>query len=452
MKVCVVGPGYVGLVTAACFAEMGNDVLCVGKAGPDDERIARLNRGECPIFEVGLEELIQRNLRSGRLQFGLDLEEGIRSYLFLVIAVPTPADEDGSADLQHVLDVARDIGKQIEEYRVLVVKSTVPVGTSDAVNAAVNETLSSRGLEIEFDVVSNPEFLKEGDAVQDFMKPDRIIVGCNNPRTAELMRALYAPFARVREKLMIMDIRSAEMTKYAANAMLATKISFMNEISQVCEKLGADVSQVRKGIGSDPRIGYQFIYPGVGFGGSCFPKDLRAIISMARESGVQPRVLEAVEHVNRSQKEFFSEKIVDYFSGRGGIQDRCLSVWGLSFKPNTNDMREAPSITIIRRLLDKGARVRAFDPEAMEEARKIFDAGAQIRYCESPYDAIEGADGLVLITEWNLFRNPDFEKMKQVMKTPLIFDGRNQYDPDLMARLGFIYISLGRVPVNVPAT
>ena len=452
MKVCVIGPGYVGLVTAACFAEMGNDVLCVGKAGLDDDRIARLNRGECPIFEVGLEGLIQTNLHSGRLQFGIDIEEGIRSYLFLVIAVPTPADEDGSADLQHVLDVARDIGEQIEEYRVVVVKSTVPVGTSDAVNATINEALSSRGLEIEFDVVSNPEFLKEGDAVQDFMKPDRIIVGCNNPRTAELMKALYAPFARVREKLMIMDIRSAEMTKYAANAMLATKISFMNEMAKVCEKLGADVSQVRKGIGSDPRIGYRFIYPGVGFGGSCFPKDLRAIISMARESGVQPRVLEAVEHVNQVQKEFFSDKIIDYFSGRGGIEGRCLSVWGLSFKPNTNDMREAPSVAIIRRLLDNGAHVQAFDPEAMEEARKIFGDDARIRYCENAYDAIEGADGLVLITEWNLFRNPDFEKIKRLLKTPLIFDGRNQYDPDLMVRLGFIYISLGRLPVNVPAT
>jgi len=451
MRVCIIGPGYVGLVTAACFAEMGNDVLCVGKPGLDDDRIARLNRGECPIYEVGLEGIIQRNLHSGRLQFGLDIKEGIRSYLFLVIAVPTPADEDGSADLQHVLEVARDIGEIIEEYRVIVVKSTVPVGTADAVRATIEEALSSRGLKMEFDVVSNPEFLKEGDAVQDFMKPDRIILGCNDPRTAELMKALYAPFARVREKLMIIDVRSAEMTKYAANAMLATKISFMNEIAKVCEKLGADVSQVRKGIGSDPRIGYQFIYPGLGFGGSCFPKDLRAIISMARASGLQPRVLEAVENVNLSQKQFFSDKIIDYFVGRGGIEARSLAVWGLSFKPNTNDMREAPSVEIIHQLLDKGAHIRAFDPEAMEEARKIFGDGVRIRYCEDHYDALDGADGLVLITEWNLFRNPDFEKIKRRMKTPLIFDGRNQYDPDLMDRLGFIYISVGRSPVNMPA-
>ncbi|MBI4776167.1 MAG: UDP-glucose/GDP-mannose dehydrogenase family protein [Deltaproteobacteria bacterium] len=451
MRVCVIGPGYVGLVTAACFAEMGNDVLCVGKPGLDDDRIARLNRGECPIYEVGLEGMIQRNLHSGRLQFGLDIKEGIRSYLFLVVAVPTPADEDGSADLQHVLDVARNIGELIEEYRVVIVKSTVPVGTSDAVRATVEGALSARGLKMEFDVVSNPEFLKEGDAVQDFMKPDRIIVGCNDPRTAELVKALYAPFARVREKLMIMDVRSAEMTKYAANAMLATKISFMNEMAKVCEKLGADVAHVRRGIGSDPRIGYQFIYPGVGFGGSCFPKDLRAIISMAREGGVQPRVLEAVEHVNLSQKLFFSDKIIDYFAVRGGIEARCLAVWGLSFKPNTNDMREAPSAAIIRRLLDKGARIQAFDPEAMEEARKVFGDRLPIRYSEDHYDALDGADALVLITEWNLFRNPDFEKIKRRMKTPLIFDGRNQYDPELMARLGFIYISVGRSPVNLPA-
>ncbi len=449
MKICVIGPGYVGLVTGACFAEMGNEVLCVGKKGVDDERIARLAQGESPIFETGLEELLKRNLEAGRLRFGLDLAEGVDSCLFQMIAVPTPSEEDGSADLQHVLEVAKDIGSTMEEYRIVVTKSTVPVGTADAVKSVVRQELQNRGKAVEFDVVSNPEFLKEGDAVQDFMKPDRVVVGCENPRTAELMKALYAPFARTREKLIIMDVRSAEMTKYAANSLLATKISFMNEVSKICEAVDADISMVRKGIGADPRIGYQFIYPGVGFGGSCFPKDLRALVRTAVNYGLQPRIMQSVIDVNEAQKRLLAGKVIDYFRDRGGLEGKRLAVWGLAFKPNTNDMREAPSITIIDQLLNCGADIRAFDPQAIEEAKAVFSGRQGIRFHKDSYEALDGAEALILITEWNMFRTPDFQRMKSLMKTPLIFDGRNQYDPDEMNRLGFSYVSIGRKPAYV---
>ncbi len=448
MRVCIIGPGYVGLVTASCLAEMGNEVICVGKPGVDDDRIRILNEGFSPILELGLEDLIRRNLSSGRLKFSLNMEEGVRSSLFHMIAVPTPADEDGSADLKHVLEVACGIGEFLNEYGIVVIKSTVPVGTAESVKRTVQERLDLRSADIEFDVVSNPEFLKEGDAVQDFMKPDRVIVGCDHSRAAELMKTLYAPFARSREKMMVMDVRSSEMTKYAANAMLAARISFMNEIAGVCEAVGADVSLVRKGIGADPRIGYQFTYPGVGFGGSCFPKDLRALIRTAESHNVQPRLLRAVAQVNDEQKRVFTEKIVGYYQGRGGLSGRTVAVWGLAFKPRTNDMREAPSIQVIKGLLAAGAAVRAFDPEALAQARNVLDDHPLLSFEEGEYRALEGADCLVLLTEWFQFRNPDFSRMKRLLREPVIFDGRNQYDPALMKQMGFTYFSIGRPPVE----
>jgi UDPglucose 6-dehydrogenase len=441
MKICVIGPGYVGLVTAACFAEMGNEVVCVSR---NAEKVKNLQQGIIPIYEPGLETLVEKNLKDNRLQFTTELEEGVKNSLFVFIAVATPPDEDGSADLAHVIDVAKRIGQCMDEYKVIVNKSTVPVGTAEKVRNAIRSELEKRGKDVEFDVVSNPEFLKEGDAINDFMKPDRIVLGADNVRTGELIKELYAPFAREREKLILMDIRSAEMTKYAANAMLATKISFMNEMANICEKVGADVAMVRKGIGSDQRIGYHFIYPGVGYGGSCFPKDVKALIATASEAGHECKILTSVEEVNAIQKKILGQKMVDYFQNHGEIKGRTVAVWGLAFKPNTDDMREAPSIDIIKTLVGAGARIQAHDPEAVKEAKKVFGNSQAIVYCENHYDALKDGDCLALITEWNLYRNPDFERVKQLLRSPVVFDGRNQYNPIEMKRMGFNYFSIGR--------
>jgi UDPglucose 6-dehydrogenase len=445
MKICVIGPGYVGLVTATCFAEMGNDVICVGRSTSDT--IERLNRGEVPIYEPGLDQLISRNRADGRLRFTTDLADGVQQSFAIFIAVGTPPDEDGGADLRHVLEVARGIGRHMDGYRVVVNKSTVPVGTAALVAATIREELSARGLKIDFDAVSNPEFLKEGDAIADFMKPDRVVIGTDNPRTAEIMKDLYAPFARTRDKLIVMDVRSAELTKYAANAMLACKISFMNEMAAICERVGADVNQVRKGIGSDSRIGYQFIFPGCGYGGSCFPKDVRALIATALENAYQPRILRAVEDVNNEQKRLLAAKISSYFADKGGLAGKTVAFWGLSFKPNTDDMREAPSREIIKLLTAEGARIQAFDPVALNEARRVLDrevGPGKVTYFEKVYDCLAGADCLALITEWNLFRKPNFERIRTLLKRPVIFDGRNQYDPEELRELGFDYFCFGR--------
>jgi len=441
MNICVIGPGYVGLVTAACFAEMGNEVICVSR---DEKKVRNLNSGTIHIYEPGLETLVEKNLKDGRLQFTTSLEEGVKNSLFVFIAVATPPDEDGSADLAHVIEVAGRIGECMDEYRVIVDKSTVPVGTAEKVRAAVRSELDKRGISVEFDVVSNPEFLKEGDAINDFMKPDRIVLGTDNVRTGELIKELFAPFAREREKLILMDVRSAEMTKYAANAMLATKISFMNEMANICERLGADVTMVRKGIGSDQRIGYHFIYPGVGYGGSCFPKDVKALIATAKEVGYECKIMTTVEEVNAAQKKVLGQRITDYFRDKGGLKGKTVAVWGLAFKPNTDDMREAPSIDIIKALISEGARIKAHDPEAVMEAKKVFGENPNIAYFEKHYDALKEADGMALITEWFLYRNPDFGRVKQLLKTPVVFDGRNQYNPKEMKRMGFEYFSIGR--------
>lgn len=439
MKVTIYGSGYVGLVTGACLAEVGNEVLCVDI---DPRKIEILNNGEIPIYEPGLEEMVQDNHRAGRLSFTLDVAKGVAHGLFQFIAVGTPPDEDGSADLQHVLAVAESIGTHISEYRVVVNKSTVPVGTADRVRKAISKVLADRAVEIEFDVVSNPEFLKEGAAVEDFMRPDRIIVGTENPRTTELLRALYGPFNRSHDRLIAMDIRSAELTKYAANAMLATKISFMNEIANIAERLGADIEAVRVGIGSDPRIGYHFIYPGCGYGGSCFPKDVRALERTAHQAGYKAELLTAVESVNDRQKHVVFDKIQQHFAG--DLRGRTVALWGLSFKPNTDDMREAPSRILMENLWREGARVQAYDPAALGEARRIYGERGDLMLCASPEEALENADALAVVTEWNLFRSPDFTRIQNTLKQPVIFDGRNLYDPKHMAREGFIYYAIGR--------
>ncbi len=439
MRVTIFGSGYVGLVTGACLAEAGNDVVCVDVGAG---KIDRLNGGEVPIHEPGLDALIKRNREAGRLEFTTDAEKGVDHGLFQLIAVGTPPDEDGAADLRHVLAVARTIGTHLSRYSIVVTKSTVPVGTADKVRREVDATLQSRQATVEFDVVSNPEFLKEGAAIQDFMKPDRIIIGTDNPRTVELMRMLYEPFTRNHERFIVMDVRSAELTKYAANAMLATKISFMNELANLAERVGADIEKVRVGIGSDPRIGYSFIYPGTGYGGSCFPKDVKALIRSAREVGHQPEILGAVETVNARQKEVLVHKMRRHF---GELKGRTLALWGLAFKPNTDDMREAPARTIIDLLLKAGARVRAYDPVALEEAYRIYGTrGAEFTSCRNAYEAAEGADALAIATEWQEFRSPDFERLRQLLKQPLIFDGRNLYDPAVLARFGFTYYGVGR--------
>ncbi len=439
MKVTIFGSGYVGLVTGACLAEVGNDVVCMDV---DERKITLLKEGRIPIYEPGLEEMVHHNATAGRLRFTTDVAEAVNHGLFQFIAVGTPPDEDGSADLQYVLAVARSIGEHMNDYKIVVDKSTVPVGTADKVRETVRQTLDARGLSLEFDVVSNPEFLKEGAAIDDFMKPDRIVVGTDNPRTTELLRALYAPFNRNRDRLIAMDIRSAELTKYAANAMLATKISFMNELSNLAERLGADIEQVRIGIGSDPRIGYHFIYPGVGYGGSCFPKDVKALERTAREVGYQAQLLEAVEAVNERQKRKLFEKIQTHFDGR--LEGRTFALWGLAFKPNTDDMREAPSRVLMESLWAAGAKVRAFDPEAMDECRRIYGERDDLTLCDDPYQALEGSDALAVVTEWNVFRSPDMDKLKALLKHPVVFDGRNLYDPERMREAGFDYYAIGR--------
>jgi UDPglucose 6-dehydrogenase len=442
MKVTIFGSGYVGLVSAACLADAGNHVACVDI---DVARIAALNAGQVPIYEPGLEALIQRNRDAGRLTFTTDSVEAVRHGLFQIIAVGTPPEEDGAADLRHVLAVASTIGEHLAHYAVVVTKSTVPVGTADLVRRQVLSGLAARGAGIEFDVVSNPEFLKEGAAIEDFMRPDRIVVGADNPRTTELLRALYEPFTRNHDRLVVMDIRSAELTKYAANAMLATKISFMNELAAMAGRLGADIEKVRLGIGSDPRIGYSFIYPGIGYGGSCFPKDVKALIRTAQVEGMDVPLLRAVETVNERQKEMLVLKLRAHFGDELG--GRTFALWGLAFKPNTDDMREAPSRVIIDALLALGASVRAYDPVASAEARRLYAGNVhaeRLVLCKDAYEAAQGADALLIATEWKEFRSPDYERLRELLRTPLIFDGRNLYDPGLMQRLGFRYVAIGR--------
>jgi UDPglucose 6-dehydrogenase len=439
VRVTIFGSGYVGLVTGACLADAGNNVMCVDI---DPSKIARLNQGDVPIHEPGLDALIARNAKAGRLQFTTDAAAGVQHGLFQIIAVGTPPDEDGSADLRYVLEVARTIGKLMTDYRIVIDKSTVPVGTADKVSAEIQAALEARGTRIEFDVVSNPEFLKEGAAIGDFMKPDRVIIGTSNPRTTELMRALYEPFTRNRDRLIVMDVRSAELTKYAANAMLATKISFINELAGIAERVGADIEKVRIGIGSDPRIGYSFIYPGAGYGGSCFPKDVQALIRTAERAGSEPRVLRAVEETNAAQKQVVFERIRAHFGGE--LAGRTLAVWGLAFKPNTDDMREAPSRVLLEQLWASGARVRAYDPVAMPEASRIYGARPDLVLCGSAPEALEGADALAIVTEWQEFRSPDFDAIGKSLRRPVIFDGRNLYDPQLLKRFGFTYYAIGR--------
>jgi UDPglucose 6-dehydrogenase len=439
MRVTIFGSGYVGLVTGACLADAGNHVMCVDV---DAAKIERLKRGEVPIHEPGLDALIKRNAEAGRLEFTTDAARGVEHGLFQLIAVGTPPGENGSADLRYVLAVARTIGTHLKRYCIVITKSTVPVGTADKVRAELTRTLEDRGAKTEFDVVSNPEFLKEGAAIADFMKPDRVVIGTDNPRTTELMRALYEPFTRNHDRLIVMDIRSSELTKYAANSMLATKISFMNELANIAERVGADIEKVRIGIGSDPRIGYSFIYPGTGYGGSCFPKDVQALIRSAHEVGHEPQILNAVEAVNGRQKEILFHKMQRHFSG--GLQGRTIALWGLAFKPNTDDMREAPAVTLIELLLHAGANVRAYDPVAATEAARILAGRSGFTLAKSAYEAAQGADALAIVTEWQEFRSPDFDKLKEILKAPVIFDGRNLYDPATLTRFGLTYYAIGR--------
>jgi UDPglucose 6-dehydrogenase len=439
MRLTIFGSGYVGLVTGACLAEVGNNVLCVDV---DERKVEMLKRGESPIYEPGLDELLRKNLAAGRLNFTTDGVEGVKHGLFQFIAVGTPPDEDGSADLKYVLAVAETIGKNIGEYRVVVTKSTVPVGTADKVKARIGSTLQARGAQVEFDVVSNPEFLKEGAAINDFMKPDRIVVGTDNPRTAELLKALYDPFTRNRERMIVMDVRSSELTKYAANAMLATKISFMNELANLAERMGADIERVRQGIGSDPRIGYHFIYPGMGYGGSCFPKDVQALSRSAADHKFNAELLNAVEAVNKRQKAVLFDKLQVVFNG--DLAGKTIALWGLAFKPNTDDMREAPSRTLLESLWAAGAKVRAYDPVAHEEAQRIYGDRPDLQLVKSANEALQGADALAIATEWQEFRSPDFELIASQLASKAIFDGRNLYDPAFVKRFGLKYYAIGR--------
>lgn len=436
MKLCVIGTGYVGLVAGTCFAESGNDVICVDI---DAEKIERLQRGEVPIYEPGLEELIRRNVAEGRLAFTTDLADAVRKSLFCFIAVGTPQGDDGSADLGAAIRVAAEIAEAMDGYRVIVTKSTVPVGTAER----IRQVVSSR-TKHPFDVVSNPEFLKEGAAIEDFMKPDRVVIGTDSPRARSLLQELYEPFVRTEQPILFMSTESAEMTKYCANSMLAARISLMNEFANLCEKVGANIDDVRRGVGFDRRIGQHFLFPGVGYGGSCFPKDVKAVIRTAEQHGLDFRMLRAAEEVNARQKRQLVEKVMQHFGEY--LRGMRFAVWGLAFKPRTDDMREAPSITIIEALLRSGAEVHAHDPEALGEARKIF--GDRIHYHRVNYDALRGADALLVVTEWNEFRRPDFDRMKQLMKHPVIFDGRNIYDPDDMEARGFVYYSIGRRAVR----
>ena len=439
MKITVVGTGYVGLVSGACLAEMGNDVLCLDL---DPEKIRILKEGGIPIHEPGLDQVVARNVAAGRLHFTTDVQEAVQFGTIQFIAVGTPPDEDGSADLQYVLSAAKAIGRYMTDYKVIVDKSTVPVGTADKVKAAVRAELDARGEAIPYSVVSNPEFLKEGAAVDDFMRPDRIVVGAEDDQAIFLMKALYAPFQRNHEKLLIMDLRSAELTKYAANAMLATRISFMNELALLAERLGADIELVRQGIGSDPRIGYHFLYAGCGYGGSCFPKDVKALIKTGSDAGHALHVLNAVEEANDAQKQVLVNKIVAHFGE--DLSGRRFALWGLAFKPNTDDMREAPSRVIIAELFRRGATVTAYDPVAMPESRRIFGDEPRLAYADRPMQALDGADALVIVTEWKEFRSPDFDAIKAKLKSPVIFDGRNMFDPVLPRQAGLAYLSIGR--------
>ena len=439
MKITIFGTGYVGLVTGTCLAEIGNDVVCMDV---DQRKIENLNRGIIPIFEPGLEEMVKENYQEGRLRFTSDPVLAVEHGLFQFIAVGTPPDEDGSADLQYVLAVAKAIATNMTEYRIVVNKSTVPVGTADKVRDVLNKTLAARGLELEFDVVSNPEFLKEGAAINDFMKPDRIIVGTDNPRTTELLKALYTPFNRSHDRIIAMDVRSAELTKYAANAMLATKISFMNELANLAEKLGADIEHVRNGIGSDSRIGYHFIYPGCGYGGSCFPKDVKALERTAKELGYQAELLGAVERINERQKHVLFDKISGHYVG--SLKGKTFALWGLSFKPKTDDMREAPSRVLLEALIDAGATVQAYDPEALAEAKRIYGDKSGLTLCKSQTEALNNADALCIVTEWKNFWSPDFGQLKLKLKDAVVFDGRNLYEPKQLKAAGLTYYCIGR--------
>ena len=439
MKITVVGTGYVGLVSGTCLAEVGNDVLCLDV---DPNKIRILQEGGIPIFEPGLEDMVRRNVAAGRLKFTTDVAEAVEFGAIQFIAVGTPPDEDGSADLQYVLAAARNIGRLMTEYKVVVDKSTVPVGTGAKVKAAIADELSKRGADLAFSVVSNPEFLKEGAAIEDFMRPDRIVVGAEDEQAIQLMRSLYAPFQRNHERLIITDVKSAELTKYAANAMLATRISFMNELANLAEALGADIEMVRQGIGSDPRIGYHFLYPGCGYGGSCFPKDVKALIKTAEDdAGIRLKVLNAVEEANEIQKHVLTSKLKARF---GDLKGKHFALWGLAFKPNTDDMREAPSRELIADLFEAGATVTAYDPVAMHETQRIYGDDARISYADNPMAALDNADALVIVTEWKEFRSPDFEAIKSALKSPLIFDGRNLYDPKFVRGCGVEYFAIGR--------
>ena len=440
MKISVVGTGYVGLVSGTCFAETGIDVVCVDI---DSRKIELLNNGHIPIYEPGLEDIYKKNVEKGRLTFTTNLVESIKDADAVFIAVGTPPDEDGSADLKYVLGVAREIGKNMDHYMVIVTKSTVPVGTSVKVKNAVSEELKKRGAQIEFDVASNPEFLKEGSAIDDFLKPDRIVIGIESETAQKVMSRLYKPFLLNGHPILFMDITSAEMTKYAANSMLATKISFINDIANLCEIVGADVDAVRKGIGSDSRIGYKFIYPGTGYGGSCFPKDVQALVRTADENGYSLDILKAVEAVNYKQKSVLFGKILNHFEG--DLKGKKFALWGLAFKPKTDDMREAPSLVIIEKLLEAGAEVVAYDPVAIDESKRIL--GDKIEYAKDEYEACIDADAMILVTEWSEFRSPNFKVLKKLLKNKLIFDGRNIYDPVEMSEMGFTYYAIGRKPV-----
>ena len=439
MRITIIGTGYVGLVSGACLADIGNDVLCMDL---DQNKIRVLEAGGIPIYEPGLEGLVRQNVAAGRLRFTTDIEKAVEFGTLQFIAVGTPPEEDGSADLRHVLAAARSVGRHMRDYKVIVDKSTVPVGTADRVRETIAHELEARSVDIPFSVVSNPEFLKEGAAVEDFMKPDRVVIGADNERAIRLMRSLYAPFQRNHERLLVMDVRSAELTKYAANAMLATRISFMNELANLAERLGADIEDVRRGIGSDPRIGYHFLYPGAGYGGSCFPKDVKALQHTADEQGMQLRILHAVEQVNEDQK----HRLVQKLTARVGekLNGQRFALWGLAFKPNTDDMREAPSRVVIGQILERGGSVHAYDPVAMKDAKRIYDREPRVSFADTPLGALEGCEALLIVTEWKEFRSPDFAAIKQRLKRPLLFDGRNLYDPKIVGDAGLEYFSIGR--------
>ena len=439
MKITIIGTGYVGLVTGTCLAEVGNDVLCLDL---DERKINMLKDGGIPIYEPGLEDMVKRNAAAGRLTFTTNVEEAVAHGTIQFIAVGTPPDEDGSADLQYVVAAARNIGRHMNEYKVVVDKSTVPVGTADKVKAAISEELAARGVSTSFSVVSNPEFLKEGAAIEDFMRPDRIVVGTDDNTAKDLMRSLYAPFQRNHERIICMDVRSAELTKYAANAMLATRISFMNELANLAERLGADIELVRQGIGSDPRIGFHFLYPGVGYGGSCFPKDVQALQRTGDEAGLKLRVLEAVEAANEAQKSVLVDKVLARFGDN--LSGLTFAMWGLAFKPNTDDMREAPSLVVIRALLERGAKVVAYDPVATHEAERMTEGWNGLDFGKSSGAVLQGADALLILTEWKEFRSPDFDAIRASLNNAVIFDGRNLYQPDMLAKSGFEYYPIGR--------